>query len=117
MLVMFTVPNDSSSLSEAELKAIEAKHAIFRDKYEKQNILINGSGLAYRNMSKAVEISNGSVQTNRASDDGSKPEMTAYYVVECIDHEQAENIAEELIDDHVVRVEVREIHHSNGFWQ
>jgi len=111
---MFTIPDDGSGLSVAEIKAIEAKHAIFRDKYEKQNILINGSGLAYRNMSKAIEISNGNVQTSKASDDGNEPEMTAYYVVECIDQEQAENIATELLDDHVIRVEVRNIHHSNG---
>ncbi len=115
MLAMFTIPDDGSGLSEAEIKAIEDKHAIFRDKHEKQNILINGSGLVYRNMSKSVEIIEGSVHTNRASDDGSKPEMTAYYIVECIDQEQAETIAKELLDDHVIRVEVREIHHSTGF--
>lgn len=115
MLVMFTVPDESSSLSEAEIKAIEAKHKLFRDKYEKQKILINGAGLVYRNTSTAVEMSNGDAQTSKASNDGNEPEMTAYYVVESKNQKQAESIAKELLDDHVIRVEVREIHHSNGF--
>lgn len=112
MIAMYSVPDDSVALSPERLSEIELKHLEFRERLEASGTLLNGAGLEFRRESLVFHEGDGHEGLN--STEGDLAEMTAYYVVECQDAETAAALASELLDDHVVAVDVRSIHHSNG---
>lgn len=112
MLAMYTVPNESKKLSSNQTLDIEQKHADFRLRYETSGILLNGAGLDLQDKSKLIGQDMPNI--SKSILDSNAPQVTAYYIVECKDEQQATAISEELLDDHVVAVEVRHIHPSNG---
>jgi hypothetical protein len=112
MLAMLTLPNDGAKLSSSELKVIEDKHAKFRRKYEASGTLLNGAGLVFRKNSLIVSLDHQKAEPIASS--GDELEMTAYYIIDCATDAEAAGIARELLDGHVVEIEIRKIHHSSG---
>ncbi|MGA8851353.1 MAG: YciI family protein [Aeromicrobium sp.] len=113
MIAMYTVPDDSVALSPEQLSEIELKHSRFRERLEASGTLLNGAGLEFRRESLVLHEGHGRNDGLNCTE-GNRAEMTAFYVVECQSTETAAALASELLDDHVVAVDVRGIHHSNG---
>lgn len=111
ILCMYTIPSEARALSREQLNEIESKHATFRTKYATEGTLLNGAGLMYR--AASTYVGSPGYPINGVSSQDS-PEITAYYVIECADTDRASEIAKELLDEHVISVEIRRIHHSNG---
>lgn len=107
---MLTIPGEARLMTDDKLEEVEHKHELFRHKYEREGLLVAGAGLDYINESTSVDTNGVHEPTNEVSN---IPEVTAFYVLRC-DLETAKSIANELIDEHVVSINIRKVHHSNG---
>ncbi|MGW2701733.1 YciI family protein [Streptomyces sp. NPDC001340] len=71
---------------------------------------LNGAGLGYpRDAATLRRAVQGSVVADGPLTDATE-QLTAYYVIECASPERPREIAERVLDFHVVAVEVRPIH-------
>ena len=116
MMLMYSKPSETKSMSTSELDVIMRKHEALRAELTRSGELLNGAGLAYPESTASLRWQPG---TPLALADGplvpGEEHMTAYYTFECASRDRALAIAELLLDFHVTAVEVREIHDSTGF--
>jgi len=115
-LLMFTNPEDARALSREDLDRIGRKHENLRNDLTATGELLNGAGLVLPDQTTLLRLENGDTVVTRQGPFAAEAaeHVTAYYVVECVDAERAREIGVQLLDDHVLAVEIRAIHDSTG---
>jgi hypothetical protein len=102
-------------MSGTELDVVLRKHAALREELTHSGALLSGAGFAYPEETTVVRLgANGVVARSGPLATGSDEHLTAYYVIESEDADQARSVAERVLDHHVTAVEVRRIHDSAG---
>ncbi|GHI06103.1 hypothetical protein Scel_44240 [Streptomyces cellostaticus] len=110
MVLMYADPAATEAMSAEDRAEVFRRHeALHRDLADTGEML-TGAGLAYPRDTTTLRWrgdGDGAV-------DGPLPaaaeQLTAYYVIECAGPERAREIAERVLDFHVVAVEVRPVH-------
>jgi hypothetical protein len=109
---MYADPARTVAMTTAELAQVGAKHEELCAELLATGELRNGCGLAYPAETRTLRWQGG-------PSDGpflaGVEQLTAYYVLDCVDAARAEAIAARLLDFHVTAVEVRGVHDSIGF--
>jgi hypothetical protein len=112
MVLMYADPARTAAMTRAERAEVMAKHEELGAELEASGELLNGCGLGYPAETRTL-------RWNGASTDGpchgGVEQLTAYYVLDCVDAARAEAVAARLLDFHVTSVEVRAVHDSFGF--
>jgi hypothetical protein len=107
-LLMYADPAHTRAMSAEQVEEIMRKHGALRD--ELGDKLIGGAGLVLPEETVVVRVGaapqQGPLQTETVE------QLTAYYEIECATAEQAQSVAERVLDHHVTAVEVRRIHDS-----
>jgi hypothetical protein len=107
LILMYAVSDETRSMSASRLDDVARKHEAFRREFTASGELLNGAGLELPDETTASRL-------GRARTTGpliaAGEHVTAYYVVDCATRERAIALAERLLDDHVIAVEVRGIH-------
>jgi hypothetical protein len=117
MVLMYADPAATAAMTPQERTEVFARHETLHRELADGGELRNGAGLAYPQDTVTLRW-----QPDAAPAVGGGPltepesgaHLTAYYVVECASLERAREIAERVLDFHVVAVEVRPIHDSFG---
>ncbi|MFF4504275.1 YciI family protein [Streptomyces sp. NPDC001401] len=116
MVLMYADPAVTAAMTAAERAEVFRRHEALHQDLEGTGEMLNGAGLAYPGDTKTIRWhGEGSAPTTT---DGpltdTTDHLTAYYVIDCATPERAREIAERVLDFHVVAVEVRPIHDSFG---
>lgn len=110
LILMYAVPEDTRTMSPSRLEEVARKHEAFRRELAASGELLNGAGLDLPDATTTSRLgARGRTQITGpliAADE----HVTAYYVVDCATRERAIALAERLLDDHMIAVEVRDIH-------
>lgn len=114
MLLMYTDPRKTKSLTAEQLKTISLKHEKLRRDLTQTKELSSGAGLEYPEDTVTVSVRDGHEKVLGKAQEHNSEELTAFYVVECAKQDRAVDIARQILDFHVTRVEVRHIHDSTG---
>lgn len=114
-VMMYSDPAHTRAMSRSDLDLVARKHDALRHELTQSGELLNGAGLAFPDETTVLRLgAHGVVSQRGPLSTGSVEHLTAYYVIECATADQAQGIAERLLDDHVTAVEVRQIHDSAG---
>ncbi|MFF3559227.1 YciI family protein [Streptomyces sp. NPDC002574] len=116
MVLMYADPAATEAMSAAQRAEVFRRHEALHQDLAGSGEMLNGAGLAYPKDTTTIRWrGDGSVS---ATTDGpfaeAAEQLTAYYVIECASPERAREIAERVVDFHVVAVEVRAVHDSFG---
>jgi hypothetical protein len=114
MVLMYADPAATEAMTEDQRAEVFRRHEALHQDLAGSGELLNGAGLAYPRDSTTFRWHReGSSATDgplvRATE-----QLTAYYVIDCTTPERAREIAERVLDFHVVAVELRPIHDSFG---
>ena len=117
MVLMYADPAATAAMTPQGRADVFARHEGLHRDLADGGELRNGAGIALPQDTVTLRW-----QREAAPEVGSGPliepesgaHLTAYYVVECASLERAREIAERVLDFHVVAVEVRPIHDSFG---
>ncbi len=110
LVLMYAVPEDTRMMCASQLEEVARKHEAFRLELTGSGELLNGAGLDLSDETTACRSSD-TGQTQIAGPLIAADEhVTAYYVIDCATRERATSLAESLLDEHVIAVEVRGIH-------
>jgi hypothetical protein len=114
MLLMYADPAATEAMSQEERAEVFRRHEALHQDLAGTGELLNGAGLAFPRDTTTLR-SRGDVTSATAGPFHATGEhLTAYYVVDCASPERAREIAERVLDFHVVTVEVRPIHDTFG---
>jgi hypothetical protein len=106
-LLMYADPDRTRAMTAAERAEVAGKHDRLWQTWGDR--IVGGDGLAFPEQTRTLRW---------RGDPGEGPflagreQLTAYYVVDGVGHDEALALAEELLDFHVVAVEVRAVHDS-----
>jgi hypothetical protein len=114
MVLMYSRPAETRAMSGADLEVVLRKHEALRGELGASGELLNGAGLTFPEDTTTIRLDGGTPLAVQGSIAVGDEHVTAYYVLECADREQAVAIGERLLDSHVTAVEVRHIHDSTG---
>jgi hypothetical protein len=106
-LLMYADPAHTRAMTEQDLAVVARKHEALRTELGASGELRGGAGLVLPD--ETVVVRPGSTSQGPLVAE-TTDHLTAYYEVECETPERAEEIAADILDDHVVAVEVRRIH-------
>lgn len=107
-LLMYTDPDHTRGMSQSEFDEVMAKHRALGEELTAAGELTGGAGLAFPEETTLVRLDGSRTQGPFAT--GATEHLSAYYEVDVADADRATEIAERLLDHHVVAVEVRHIH-------
>jgi hypothetical protein len=111
MVLMYADPATTASMTPEQRKEVFARHQALHDDLGKTGELLNGAGLAFpKDTTKSLWAPDAEPTAATGPLVEATEHVTAYYVLECEDAERAREIAERVLDFHVVAVEVRPIH-------
>jgi hypothetical protein len=117
LVLMYADPAATVAMTAEERAEVFARHeALHRDLAETGELL-NGAGLALPKDTVTLRWRADAPAAAKAGplvEPESAEHVTAYHVLECVSAERAREIAERVLDFHVVAVEVRPIHDSFG---
>jgi hypothetical protein len=109
-LLMYADPDHTRGMSQAEIDEVMVKHRTLREELAAADELTGGAGLAFPEETTLLRLdgtrTQGPFATNAAE------HLTAYYYFDVADDDRATEIAQRVLDHHVVAVEVRHIHDS-----
>ena len=111
-VLMYTRAEETKAMTPEQLEWVAAKHAELRDDLRASGELVGGDGLAFPEETTTLRLVDGNVVATTGLLVESPEQMSAYYLVECADLDRALEIAERVLDFHVVAAEVRRIHDS-----
>jgi hypothetical protein len=111
-VLMYTRAEETKAMTTDELGWIAAKHEELRGDVRASGELVGGDGLALPEETKTLRLVDGRVAATTGPLVDSAEQMSAYYLLECAGLDRALEIAERVLDFHVVAAEVRRIHDS-----
>jgi hypothetical protein len=117
MVLMYADPAATAAMTPQERAEVFARHDALHRHLADGGELLNGSGLAFPQDTVTLRWQRDAapaVSGGPLVEPESGAHLTAYYVVDCASPERAREIAERVLDFHVVAVEVRPIHDSFG---
>jgi len=110
MLLMYADPGATKAMTESDRGLIARKHEALVAKLTGMGELLNGEGLDYPWNTATLHWNQGEPVTTNGPFAEAHEHLTAYCVVDCMSADRAREIARELLDFHVIAVEVRPIH-------
>ena len=114
MVLMYADPAATEAMTQDERADVFRRHEALHEDLEGTGEMLNGAGLAYpRDTTTLTWHADGSTATNGPLTTTTN-QLTAYYVIDCATPERAREIAERVLDFHVVAIEVRPVHDSFG---
>jgi hypothetical protein len=116
-IFMYADPAATAAMTAAERADVFARHEALHKDLEPTGELLNGAGLAFPTDTTTLRWRPDAAPALIAGptvEPESGEHVTAYYVLECASPERAREIAERVLDFHVVAVEVRPVHDSFG---
>jgi hypothetical protein len=112
-LLMYTDPAHTEAMPKEDVDAVLQKHTVLVEELTESGELIGGAGL---NPPKETTWLRLAEDRQSAGEGPLHPEpvdhLSAYYELECETLERAREIAERVLDDHVVAIELRGIHNT-----
>ena len=117
MVLMYAVPEATAAMTAEQRADVFARHEALHKDLAETGELLNGAGLAFPQDSTTLRWhadAAPTVTSGPPAEPASGEYVTAYYVLECASAERAREIAERVLDFHVVAVEVRPVHDSFG---
>ena len=113
-VLMYADPAATEAMSAAERAEVFRRHEALHQDLEGTGEMLNGAGLAHPRDTTTIRWrADGSAAVDGPLT-GTTEQLTAYYVIDCASPERAREIAERVLDFHVVAVEVRPVHDSFG---
>ncbi|MFI8243014.1 YciI family protein [Streptomyces sp. NPDC085866] len=110
MVLMYADPAATEAMTAEQRAEVFRRHEALHEDLAETGEMLNGAGLGYpRDTATLCWAGQGSVAADGPLTDTAE-QLTAYYVIECASPERAREIAERVLDFHVVAVEVRPIH-------
>lgn len=110
MLLMYADPNQTKAMTSSDRDIIARKHAALVTRLTESGELLGGEGLDYPWTTITLHWQQGHPTVTDGPMLEVREHLTAYYVVNCENVDQACELANELLDFHVTAVEVRPIH-------
>lgn len=110
-VLMYTDPAETAALSAKERSAIFRRHESFGAETIGSGELRGAAAFEYPAQARTIRFGEDGAQV--ASDGvltNERLQMTGFYILECEDQARAEQLAAEIVDSHVLAVEVRRIH-------
>ncbi|MER7128528.1 YciI family protein [Streptosporangium saharense] len=114
MVLMYADPAATEAMTAEERAEVFLRHEALHRDLEGTGEMLNGAGLVYPRDTTTIRWSR---EGNSAADGPfveAAEQLTAYYVIDCATPERAREIAERVLDFHVVAVEIRPIHDFFG---
>jgi hypothetical protein len=109
-LLMYTDPDHTRGMSQTEVDEVMAKHRALGEELTASGELTGGAGLAFPEETTLLRLDGSRTQGPHSQ--GTNEHLSAYYEVDVADVDRATELAQRLLDHHVVAVEVRHIHDS-----
>jgi hypothetical protein len=113
--LMYTDPARTAAMTPAEHAEVRAKYEELGADLLASGELRNGCGMAYPAATRTLRWRAEPIDGPLLAPSDRAEELSAYYVLDCVDEARAHAIAERLLDWHVTAVEVRFVHDSFGF--
>lgn len=110
LVLMYTVPAETRTMSASLEQEVARKHEAFRRELTRSGELLNGAGLKLPDETSTSRWATTGPTQIAGPLHPADEHVTAYYVVDCSTRERALALAVRLLDEHVTAVEVRGIH-------
>lgn len=111
MVLMYADPAATAAMTAEQRRDVFARHQALHEELGATGELLNGAGLAFpKDTTTLVWEPEGEARASSGPFAPGSEHVTAYYVLECENTDRAREIAERVLDFHVVAVEVRPIH-------
>jgi hypothetical protein len=107
---MYANPQETKAMTEADRDFIARKHRGLVAKLTEAGELLEGEGLDYPWNTITMRWTSGEPVVTDGPLHPAPEHLTAYYVVDCATADRAYELARDLLDFHVIAVEVRPIH-------
>ena len=115
LVLMYADPEATVAMTADERAEVFSRHDALHADLAGTGEMLNGAGLALPEDTTTLRWQpDGPVVAARGPFTAAELHPTAYYVVDCASPERAREIAERVLDFHVVAVEVRPVHDSLG---
>ncbi|WP_042404090.1 YciI family protein [Streptacidiphilus carbonis] len=115
MVLMYADPAATAAMTAEERADVFQRHEALHSDLAGTGEMLNGAGLAFPADTTTLRRHRAGPVTAEDGPFAEAPEqLTAYYVIDCATPERAREIAERVLDFHVVAVEVRPIHDDFG---
>lgn len=117
MVLMYADPAATAAMTAQERAEVFARHEALHRDLADGGELRNGAGIAFPQDTVTLRWQRDAapaVSGGPLFEPESGAHLSAYYVVECASLERAREIAERVLDFHVVAVEVRPVHDTFG---
>ena len=116
LVLMYADPTATEAMTAAERAEVFRRHEALHRDLEGTGEMLNGAGLGYPRDTKTIRWhgEGRALSTTDGPFAGTPDQLTAYYVIDCATPERAREIAERVLDFHVVAVEVRPVHDFFG---
>jgi len=110
LVLMYAVAEETRTMSASLREAVARKHEAFRLELTTSGELLNGAGLQLPDETTASRFGSSGQTHITGPLIAAHEHVTAYYVLDCATRERAIALAERVLDEHVIAVEVRGIH-------
>ncbi|PKW08992.1 Uncharacterized conserved protein [Streptomyces sp. 1222.5] len=115
LVLMYADPGATAAMTAEQRAEVFRRHDALHAELAGTGEMLNGAGLGYPADTATLRWQpDGPVAVADGPLVPAELHLTAYYVVECASGERAREIAERVLDFHVVAVEVRPVHDSFG---
>ncbi|MDC2954361.1 YciI family protein [Streptomyces gilvifuscus] len=114
LVLMYADPAATEAMTADERAEVFRRHEALHRDLEGAGEMLNGAGLAYPRDTTTIRWHEDGPTTTQGPLTDGREQLTAYYVIDCASPERAREIAERVLDFHVVAVEVRPVHDSFG---
>lgn len=116
LVLMYADPAATEAMTAAERAEVFRRHEALHQDLEATGEMLNGAGLAFPRDTKTIrwQGEGRALTTTDGPLTNTTDQLTAYYVIDCATPERAGEIAERVLDFHVVAVEVRPVHDFFG---
>lgn len=111
MVLMYADPHATQAMSTSERVEVFQRHSALHADLAATGELRNGAGLDYPWQTTTIRLDGDASAGPLVA---GETQLTAYYVLECVNEERALDIARRVLDFHVTAVEVRRIHDVFG---
>lgn len=107
MMLIYSNAESWAALSDQQRRELGRGHAALTQELREAGKFVSGHGLAGPEQTTTVRVRGGSLSTTDGPYVESKEHLAGYYVVECVDLDEATTIAARIPDAAVNFVEVR----------
>ncbi|MGW1795263.1 YciI family protein [Streptomyces sp. NPDC001984] len=114
LVLMYADPAATEAMTARERAEVFQRHDALHQALADSGEMLNGAGLAHPRDTTTLRWHGDGVATADGPFIEATEQLTAYYVIDCASPERAREIAERILDFHVVAVEVRPVHDAFG---